>query len=365
MSYATFGLKPAMRAGGLLPGGGRRRHREFLDFTVDGRPLLLRLTAGDTVTPLVRGRVPARFTAQVRRLLLESVPPLAGGRYVLYGCAECAALDCGAVTAVVERQGPDVVWRDFAWQCDEVPDFVRHGYPDIGPFRFNGDQYRYELERLLARNEPEPGPRVLLIGHRAALLARLAAALRGIGIGAEISREAVRAHPAELLRYGAVLFGDTVDVAERAAVRRAFEAAGSAAVLVEPLAPVLPLLVAQLTRALDPDPAAPRSVTGLSADEREITLDVATACRVRLVVHRLGALGRNRDHDAFDGILEPGRQVIAPGRGVLRARSFVVAHAAGGVLTAPVESLVEGPRQARTPVPPGWDAGPAPRPTAP
>lgn len=49
--YATFGLAPAMRAGGVLANGDYQAHRDFVDFIVDGRPLLYQLSDLDAVSP--------------------------------------------------------------------------------------------------------------------------------------------------------------------------------------------------------------------------------------------------------------------------------------------------------------------------
>jgi len=56
---------------------------------VDGRPLLFRLSDLDAVSPLASDLGPTVFAEQVRSLLLETGPPLDGGRYVIYGCPEC------------------------------------------------------------------------------------------------------------------------------------------------------------------------------------------------------------------------------------------------------------------------------------
>ncbi|MGP3982352.1 oxidoreductase [Streptomyces sp. KR80] len=335
-AYATFGLAPAMRAGGVLSNGAYQAHRDFLDFIIDGRPLLLRLADLDAVSPLATDLGPSIFTAHVRRLLLESEPPLADGRYVIYGCPECEGLECGAVTAIIERDGKDIVWRDFAWQTNEIPDLVLNGYPGIGPFRFRGDQYRTELEHLLAEGGPGPGRRVLLVGQRVAVLARLAAALRTIGVGAEISRDAAGAHADELRTYGAVAFGRAIDEEERTAVRRAFEAAGADAVFVEGLAPIIPLLVAQIEQALDRSPAERRRLTALSAEAGRITAEVAAPCRVQVLAYRLDRLYRTHTHEVFDGLLEPGSHVIDADRNALKGESHVVARTTGGVLVSPV-----------------------------
>ncbi|MET8676612.1 oxidoreductase [Streptomyces sp. NPDC004647] len=335
-SYVTFGLAPAMRAGGVLSGGDYQVHRDFLDFIVDGRPLLLRLADLDAVSPLASDLGPSILTAQVRRLLLETEPPPAHSRYVIYGCPECEGLGCGAVTAVIERDGTDIVWRDFVWQTDERADLARNGYPGIGPFRFRGEQYRAELERLLADGVPGHRRRVLLIGRRVELLARLAAALRTIGIGAEITRDAAGAHADELRTYGAVAFGRSVDGEERAAVHRAFEAAGSDAVFVERPAPIVPLLVAQMEQALDRSPYDRRRLGALSASTEGVTLEVTAPCRVRLIAYRVDRFRRTHTHELFDGRLEPGRRLIEADRKALKGESYVVARTAGSVLVAPV-----------------------------
>ncbi|MER6995520.1 oxidoreductase [Streptomyces sp. NPDC000410] len=337
--YATFGLAPAMRAGGVLADGGYQIHRDFIDFIVDGRPLLFQLSDLDAVSPLASDIPPAIFTHQVRSLLLEADAPLPGGRYVIYGCPECERLDCGAVTAVIERDGEAFVWRDFAWQTEETPDLERGGYHGLGPFRFRAAEYRTELERLLADEAGGtlPRRRVLLIGARVAVLAKLAAALRTIGIGADITHDATAVPAEELRAYGAVAFGRAVGQEERAAVRAAFEQAGVDVAYVDGLAPVIPLLVAQIEHALDRGPSERRRLNGLTASGPDAVVTLTSACRVQLVAYRLDRLYRTHTHEVFDGVLEPGTHRIPLDGRAVKGQSFVVARAMGGVLVAPVE----------------------------
>jgi hypothetical protein len=329
--YATFGLAPAMRAGGVLANGDYQIHRDFVDFIVDGRPLLFQLSDLDAVSPLASDVPPAIFTAQVRSLLLETEAPLPGGRYVVYGCPECEDLACGAVTAVIRRDGEDVIWRDFAWQTDEHADLELNGYQGIGPFRFRGTAYRAALASLLG-DSAGTRRRVLLIGARVALLAKLAAALRTIGIGADITRDARDVSPDELRGYGAVAFGRAVPEEERAAVRRAFERAGVDVAHVDGLAPIVPLLVAQIEHALDRSPAGQRRLTRLVAAGGEASVEVTSPCRVRLTTYRLDRLHRTHAHEVFDGVLQPGRHRIALDARAVRGESFVVARTSGSVL---------------------------------
>jgi hypothetical protein len=346
VAYATFGLAPAMRAGEVLADGGYQVHRDFVDFIVDGRPLLHQLSDLDAVSPLASDVPPAIFTAQVRSLLLETEAPLPGGRYIVYGCPECEDLACGAVTAVIQRDGEDFIWRDFAWQTDEHADLALNGYHGIGPFRFRGTEYRQALASLLDGAAPAaPRRRVLLIGARVALLAKLAAALRTIGIGADITRDAHDVLAEELRAYGAVAFGRAIAEEERAAVRRAFANAGVEVAYVDGLAPIVPLLVAQIEHALDPSPVAQRRLTGLVTADGEAGVEVTSSCRVRLTAYRLDRLYRTHTHELFDGILEPGRHRIALDARAVKGESFLVARTSGSVL---VEAMAHGKTGTRT-----------------
>ncbi|MFC5212817.1 oxidoreductase [Streptomyces coerulescens] len=334
--YATFGLAPAMRAGGVLANGDFQVHRDFVDFIVDGRPLLFQLSDLDAVSPLASDVPPAIFTAHVRSLLLEAEPPLPGGRYVIYGCPECADLACGAVTAAIDKEDDDYIWQDFAWQTDEHADLELNGYHGIGPFRFQGTEYRAALGALLDQSAESPRRRVLLIGARVAVLAKLAAALRTIGIGADITHDLGGVPADELRAYGAVAFGRGIGTEQRAAVRRAFADAGVEVAYVDGLAPIVPLLVAQIEHALDRSPVEQRRLTRLVAADGEAGVEVTSPCRVRLTAYRLDRLYRTHAHEVFDGVLEAGRHRIALDAKAVKGESFVVARTSGSVLVEPM-----------------------------
>lgn len=337
--YATFGLAPAMRAGGVLANGDYQVHRDFVDFIVNGRPLLFQLSDLDAVSPLASDVPPAIFTHHVRGLLLETEAPLLDDRHVIYGCPECEDLECGAVTAVIERalDGTDTyVWRDFAWQTAERADLQLNGYHGIGPFRFQGPAYREALRQLLADGEPTARRRVLLIGARVAVLAKLAAALRTIGVGAEIAADAAGVPPDELRTYGAVAFGRSVPEATRDGVRAAFEGAGLRVAYVDGMAPIIPLLVAQIEHALDRSPLELRRLTRLAAADGSADVEITSTCRVQLTAYRLDRLSRTQIHEVFDGVLEPGEHHVPLDAKATKGESFVVARTTDSVLTAPI-----------------------------
>lgn len=329
--YATFGLEPATRVGAVLADGGYQVHRDFVDFVVDGSPLLFRLADLDAVSPLASDLPPAVLDTQVRALLLEDEPPLPGGRFVLYGCPECADLGCGAVTVVIERDGDDYRWRDFAWQTGEHVDLDRDGYHGTGPFHFHGPAYRAALTALLDGTTAAPSRRVLLIGPRAGLLAKLAAALRGIGIGAEITPDATDVPARELRQYGAAL---TVSATQRAALRETFARTGTA--LVEAPAPVVPVLVAQLQQALDRAPDDRRRLTALTATPYAAEIDVTAPGRVQLTAYRVDRLRRTHVRTVLDAVLGPGHHRLPLDPRTVRGEAYLVARTSGGVLVAAV-----------------------------
>ncbi|WP_425827198.1 oxidoreductase [Streptomyces fractus] len=356
---ATFGLAPAMRAGGVLADGDYQVHRDFVDFIVDGRPLLFQLSDLDAVSPLAADIPPAIFAHHVKRLLLEAEAPLPGGRCVIYGCPECEGIECGAVTAVIEREGDAdadadadggagadgdeaagaYVWRDFAWQTDERVDLELNGYHGIGPFRFRAAEYRDVLGRLLSGEGPHVPPRrkVLLIGARVAVLARLAAALRTIGVGADITHDASGVPPEELRTYAVVAFGRAVEDEQRAAVRGEFERAGADVAYVDGYAPIVPLLVAQIESALDRGPLAQRRLTRLVAADGEAGVEVTSTCRVRITAYRIDRLYRAHTQDVLDAVLDPGRHRIPLDSRATRGQCFLVARTTGSVLVARME----------------------------
>ena len=138
--------------------GDMQTPRRYLGFAIDGRPLLDcfrgRLGAPpDLVGPLdVDG---SGYQALVReQLLLRAPGELSDGRQALLVCPECGDLGCGGITAVIERVGDQIVWRDFGHQYRDEPGLTEgFGYPHVGPFTFDAAAY----ERVLLSAPPDGG----------------------------------------------------------------------------------------------------------------------------------------------------------------------------------------------------------------
>jgi hypothetical protein len=120
---------------------GPATSHEFLDFVVDGRSLLDLLGGLALVGCLGWGDgVVQRAAAE--RLLLRLPSGLESGRVPLYVCAECGDLDCGAVTAHIERTADAFVWSDFGMEGGAGSEVTRYPkWKDLGPFAFHKTEY--------------------------------------------------------------------------------------------------------------------------------------------------------------------------------------------------------------------------------
>lgn len=127
-------------------GGGGKTQRDYLDFIVDGQPLSEKI--GGDLASCLGWFVPAENIKSVNRLLLKEPADLPNNRRSLYVCAECGDLECGAVTAVIERSGDKIIWRDFGFQSNADDVTPIRGYRDIS-FAFERAQYNQALKGAL------------------------------------------------------------------------------------------------------------------------------------------------------------------------------------------------------------------------
>ena len=128
---------------------------------INGRPLLDRVAevhpdlATDVVSvlddawPESQILLIRQLTGRARRDL--DYDRLEQGRLPLYGCPECLDIQCGALTAHVERSADDatVRWSDLRWEDtythhEEVADLS-----SVGPFTFTATQYDSVLSARL------------------------------------------------------------------------------------------------------------------------------------------------------------------------------------------------------------------------
>ena len=127
-------------------GEGGKTQRDYLDFIIDGQPLSEKI--GGDLASCLGWFDPAQNIKSVNRLLRKEPADLPNNRYSLYVCAECGELECGAVTAVIERQGDKIIWRDFGFQSNANEVTPIRGYGDL-TFAFDPTQYYQALKGAL------------------------------------------------------------------------------------------------------------------------------------------------------------------------------------------------------------------------
>jgi hypothetical protein len=125
----------------------------FLDYVIDGESLYEQ-HGFDYIGPLGWG--PHERDEEVaRRLLLESGPDM-NDRVAVYVCPECGDLLCGAITAMIELGGDEIVWRDLATSAYDYDDGTWHhdatGLERWSELRFPAPSYRDAIT-----NRPKTG----------------------------------------------------------------------------------------------------------------------------------------------------------------------------------------------------------------
>jgi hypothetical protein len=178
--------------------------------------------------------------------------------------------------------------------------------------------------------------RVLLIGKRAAVLTRLQAALREIGIEADLTQDTAGADRHQLRAYRAVAFGRAVGEADRARMRDAFRAANADVRFVDGLAPITPLLVAQFEQALDRRPEEERRLHSITVSEGRIEFELRAEADVRVTGYRLTRLYRTRTEVLLDERLQPGTHTVELGRLARVKEAFAVVRADDEVQVVPL-----------------------------
>lgn len=123
-----------------FPGG-----EPFYEFDISHNPLstilqvdLKQLTG--IFTP--EGSDSGYFVAQLAKFLGK----LPTERILLYVCADCGDLGCGALSAQISFTENSVVWSDFAY---ENASEILENYPKIGPFEFEKAAYMNAFDELV------------------------------------------------------------------------------------------------------------------------------------------------------------------------------------------------------------------------
>jgi hypothetical protein len=129
-------LAPLIREGTQCANGTSKSERHFLDFVVDGESLWEALRERHGMVSILCAEYSADETAKaVGRLILNEKADLPNDRRSLFVCSECGDLGCGAITAVVERQGETITWKAFGYENTYEDKILLDAYKTVGPFQ--------------------------------------------------------------------------------------------------------------------------------------------------------------------------------------------------------------------------------------
>jgi hypothetical protein len=149
---ALLQLKPLIRPGVKNANGTFQSERHFLDFIVNGQSLWEALGKRHDMVSVLCGEYPNDKTEKaISRLLVSEKADLPNDRRSFFVCSECGDLGCGAITAIVDRQGETITWRAFGYE-NSYEDKVQFGdYRTVGPFNFNATAYEQMLAQAMDR----------------------------------------------------------------------------------------------------------------------------------------------------------------------------------------------------------------------
>ena len=143
-------LVPATRVGVKLPGGVSKSERHFFDFVVDGHSLWEEVgKPKDMVSVLCSEYAREETIKAANRLLLTENAVIPNDRRSLFICSECGDIGCGAVTALVIREGPSIVWKNLGYENNYEENVLFDDYRQIGPYTFDFALYERALRQAI------------------------------------------------------------------------------------------------------------------------------------------------------------------------------------------------------------------------
>ena len=173
--------------------------------------------------------------------------------------------------------------------------------------------------------------RVLLVGKRERVLDRLAEALRAEGLLVSEETDFDRVRTIDGSSIDVLALGRAVTGARREGLVAALRARNPGLRVVDGLAPITPLLVAQVQEALTTPGVDSRIVAaaGVEIADRSVAISLRRPADVTVVYHRLDALYRAHEQQLHSGPLGRGNHWFPVKGTVTRGERFLVVRADG------------------------------------
>lgn len=74
---------------------------------------------------------------------------LESNRIILFVCAECGDVGCGATTFDLTENDTEIIWSNFGDENDYENSIDHSKYKNVGPFKFEKIEYKRLFNELL------------------------------------------------------------------------------------------------------------------------------------------------------------------------------------------------------------------------
>lgn len=140
-------LVPATRIGVKHPDGASESERHFLDFVINGQSLWEKVGKPRDLVSVICYEYALEETIKAANRLLQAEKAVIPAKQdvSLFICSECGDFGCGAVTAMVVREGHSIIWKDFGFENDYEHNILTDDYKQIGPYAFDFADYETAL----------------------------------------------------------------------------------------------------------------------------------------------------------------------------------------------------------------------------
>jgi hypothetical protein len=130
----------------------KKRNIMFYDFLIDGESLydMCQMKEMDRIGPLGWDVNPECEKSLVKQFLgNEKNEELESGRVMVFVCAECGDIGCGATTIDIREMGNEIIWSDFGDENNYESEVNFFNYTNLGPFKFEKTEYIRTFNELL------------------------------------------------------------------------------------------------------------------------------------------------------------------------------------------------------------------------
>jgi hypothetical protein len=115
--------------------------RNYYDFNISGQSLktILKADNMDLISPFGWGD--KNYEQEIiKEFRGQKKPQIPSGRLMIYVCADCGDLGCGAITAELQITDNKVIWKNFSYE-DNSSEIDFTSFKDIPSFEFDRVDY--------------------------------------------------------------------------------------------------------------------------------------------------------------------------------------------------------------------------------